>query len=51
MKHRVIEGRIFRSLKLEAADTKQASQHVSAQKPVSHATQVATRRAFEVRAL
>lgn len=37
MKHFVIDGRIFRVVTVEAADTKEASRHVSAQRPVSQA--------------
>lgn len=36
MKHRVIEGRIYRELQLEAADTAEARRHVSAERPTPH---------------
>lgn len=34
MQHHVIDGRIYRVVQLEAADTRAASKHISAQRPM-----------------
>jgi len=44
MHHRVINGRIYRDVTLEAADTRESSRHISAQRPLSFAEQRAFRR-------
>jgi len=45
MQHRVIQGREYKVVQVEAADTREASQHVMAQPPISAREQQAVREA------
>ena len=45
MQHRVIDGRIYRVLSIEAADTREASQHISAEQPEPLTREARIRRA------
>jgi hypothetical protein len=38
VKHIVIEGRIYRVLDIEAADTREARNHISSQRPIGYTT-------------
>lgn len=42
--HVVIGGRIYRKVEIEAADTRESSKHVSAQRPISAYAQRVGRR-------
>jgi hypothetical protein len=36
--HYVIDGRVYRIVNLEAADTRAARNHISSERPISHTT-------------
>jgi hypothetical protein len=42
--HRVIDGRVYRVVQIEAADTREASRHVSSKRPCSAYAQRVGRR-------
>ena len=41
--HRIIDGRVLRVVTLEAADTREASQHIMTERPISAREQRAIR--------
>jgi hypothetical protein len=45
VEHRIIDGRIMRVVTLEAADTRESSQHIMAERPISAREQQAVREA------
>lgn len=45
--HRVIEGKVYREVSLEASDTREAAQHISAERPMSCAERRAYRERLE----